>query len=840
MKNHPRPHALEGLFVFVTLRPPKTQGKAWGRSFLSRRTGEIFLRYSMFQNSNIITCPSCLSKIDNAFICHSCGFFKPGFDLSFVEVIFNHNSFPLKVCVHGSSFFDLNLTSSQIGKSYFHLLRLFPDNGSQNYFAVVDLEFLLLKKDFLILGHLLNADSLNADCSSLIRCLINNDKSFIYQLLSGNKEELFHNNVMTEYFPLVASLYLGDERLAKDWLNFNLNIRARFLANAADPFFANCNTECLLKMCSPVDVISSYYLIEEAPHALSVANSLKSSFVSVFTNRNFSIRADYHYYVLRLFSCWGLFFNHSDNIRSLIFSFPPKDCNSFFAYFSHLYPFSNRDIKFIPDFYRCFTFQDFSENIPLFVNTLCLFYPFKWDKLIKEYLLLLNDKDLLKINSPYTLGQIKDLILPDAPSVLTSSTDEEAIPPLPPAPEVQSFTASESISDTPRANDLNFNEEDNVPYHLPVYNAVPKNIVLRRRKLNISDHDCLILDKFIGFTDVVEDLKHTILKFAKSTDPVLLVGETGTGKEVVAEIFKELNELNDSQYRALSCGNINENILLSELFGHVKGAYTGAHKDKTGLLGDKNIRLIFIDELNSAPAGLQDSLLRFMQDGSYISVGDNITKKSSARVIFAVNQPVNELLASGRLRDDIFHRMSHVISVPPLRERREDIPFLLDLFSKERNLSFTNGAVDYLLRFPWNGNVRELKSMVSNLNAHIALHGNTIITESIVKANINSVTLGLQSFSSSLVSTDEYNAMIFLDEIANIINTHFKNQKNIRMKEIAFHFVSITGKKLSSYTTFSTDYLNKHRPHFANLLKVCERQRWNVIRVKCPQIFKVK
>lgn len=797
------------------------------------------MRYKMFQSTKVITCPSCNSKINTSFICHNCGFFKSGTDLSFVDIIFNHHSFPLKVSVQGSFFYDLNLNSSQISKSYFPLIRLFPDSISQNYFAVIDLEFILLKKDSLILGHILNSVSSNTDCSNLIKGLINEEKSFLYQLLCGDKETLFLNNNMTEYFPLIASIYINDDKLAKDWLDFNINKRKIMLDNLKKGSFANHNAITLTKICSPVDILSSYYLLEDSPYALSIANDIYSSLFSVFLNRNLSANLDYHNYVLRLISYLGLFFNHSDNIRSLIFSFTAKDCKSFFAFFSHLYPFSNRDIKFIPNFYQCFNYEDFSENIPLFVNTICLFYPFKLDKILNEYLFLLSDSDLTKVDSPHTMRQVKDLIKTVAPAVLTSSIKEEMPPIPPPAPEVQSFSYNENIQDELTDSSTDFNLDDDTAYIMPNYLTIPDHVLKNRKKSTIPQEKYSILDKFIGFSDSVESLKANIYQFTTGTNAhIMLVGETGTGKEVVAGIIRDLLNITDEQFSAINCAALLDNILISDLFGHVKGSYTSANQDRIGFLGDKNIRLVFIDEFNSAPNQFQSALLRYLQDGSYIKMGDTTKMESSARLIFAVNQDIGELVKNGKLREDFYHRIPHIISIPPLRERKEDILLLLSFFNKDLNLSFSEKAIKFLKEYEWGGNVREFCNLIENLKTHISMQGNILITEDLVKKYLNSLTHNITTLSSlNILSGDEFKAKLFLDQIADILKVHFTNVTNVRIKDIVPHFVSSKGVKLSSHSTFSTDYLKINRPHFQKLLQVYN-SKWKIISDKCPQIFK--
>lgn len=207
---------------------------------------------------------------------------------------------------------------------------------------------------------------------------------------------------------------------------------------------------------------------------------------------------------------------------------------------------------------------------------------------------------------------------------------------------------------------------------------------------------------------------------APSRASVLIIGETGSGKELVARALHRLSPRADGPYIRVNCGALSESLLESELFGHVKGAFTGAIDNKTGRFEAAHGGTIFLDEIPSMSPKLQVKLLRVLQEREFERVGESRTIRVDARVIAATNLPLEEEVASGRFRDDLYYRLNVVpIRLPPLRERRDDIPalarYFLERYSEEnrRDPPELNPEILRMLQeHDWPGNVRELENYI--------------------------------------------------------------------------------------------------------------------------------
>ena len=226
---------------------------------------------------------------------------------------------------------------------------------------------------------------------------------------------------------------------------------------------------------------------------------------------------------------------------------------------------------------------------------------------------------------------------------------------------------------------------------------------------NIVGHDYKMLRMF----DLIESVADT-----KTT--VLILGESGTGKTMTARAIHQLSDRRDKPFVEVACGALPENLLESELFGHVAGAFTGATHDKVGKFLQANGGTIFLDEVATASQSLQVKLLRVLQDREFEPVGGNKTHKVDVRLILATNANLEEMVEAGTFREDLYYRIN-VISVtqPPLRERIGDIPLLVEHYLKQFNENtgksvrgFDEDAMHFLQRYSWPGNVRELVNVV--------------------------------------------------------------------------------------------------------------------------------
>jgi len=240
-----------------------------------------------------------------------------------------------------------------------------------------------------------------------------------------------------------------------------------------------------------------------------------------------------------------------------------------------------------------------------------------------------------------------------------------------------------------------------------------------------SHYENLISDNFfcgmMGKSMEMRKIYHVITTVAPTDSPVVIGGETGTGKEMVAQAIHQNSERKNKELVVIDCAALSQTLLQSELFGHVKGAFTGAVKNKPGLLKLAADSTILLDEIGEMDNAAQSQLLRFLQDGKFRPVGGTSWIESNARVLAATNVDLEERIVEGAFREDLYHRLNVInIFIPPLRHRREDIPllsyFFLRKFAGRREKSIKNissAALSMLMGQPWSGNVRELENTIS-------------------------------------------------------------------------------------------------------------------------------
>src|SRR4051794_23808730 len=228
------------------------------------------------------------------------------------------------------------------------------------------------------------------------------------------------------------------------------------------------------------------------------------------------------------------------------------------------------------------------------------------------------------------------------------------------------------------------------------------------------------LPGIIGNGSAMAEVFRITQQVAPSRACVLIVGETGTGKELIARAIHDLSPRYSGPYIRVNCGALTESLLESELFGHVKGSFTGAVDNRTGRFEAAHTGSIFLDEVNSTSPKLQVKLLRVLQEGEFERVGDTRTVKVDTRIVAATNRDLLDEIDAGRFREDLYYRLNVVpIYLPPLRERREDIPALVEFFLKryaDQNRRETRRvhpeAMRLLRDHDWPGNVRELQNYV--------------------------------------------------------------------------------------------------------------------------------
>ncbi len=228
----------------------------------------------------------------------------------------------------------------------------------------------------------------------------------------------------------------------------------------------------------------------------------------------------------------------------------------------------------------------------------------------------------------------------------------------------------------------------------------------------------------IGFSSKLDRAIDVAMQVAPTDITVMISGESGTGKEVFPKIIHQLSPRKHGPYIAVNCGAIPEGTIDSELFGHEKGAFTGAHDARKGYFEVVNGGTIFLDEVAELPLLTQVRLLRVLESGEFIKVGSSKVQKTDVRVVAATNVNIQEAIASGRFREDLFYRLNTVpIIVPPLRERKEDIVLLFKKFSSDfaaryrmPPLQLTSEAEERLLNHRWTGNIRQLKNLAEQIS----------------------------------------------------------------------------------------------------------------------------
>lgn len=228
----------------------------------------------------------------------------------------------------------------------------------------------------------------------------------------------------------------------------------------------------------------------------------------------------------------------------------------------------------------------------------------------------------------------------------------------------------------------------------------------------------------VGNCDALNHVIDVALQVAPTDLSVLIIGESGVGKEIIPRVIHDNSPRRREKYFAINCGSIPEGTIDSELFGHVKGSFTGAINDSPGYFGVANKGTLFLDEVGELPLATQARLLRVLENGEYIPVGATEVKKTDVRIVAATNVNIQKAISEGRFREDLYYRLNEVaMQMPPLRERGEDIILLFRLFAmqmaekyKMDRIQLTDEAKQMLMRYKWPGNVRQLKNITQQIS----------------------------------------------------------------------------------------------------------------------------
>jgi DNA-binding NtrC family response regulator len=284
-------------------------------------------------------------------------------------------------------------------------------------------------------------------------------------------------------------------------------------------------------------------------------------------------------------------------------------------------------------------------------------------------------------------------------------------------------------------------------------------------------------NQLIGNSRAMLDLFKLVGKVSPSNSTVLILGESGTGKELLARQIHKFSKRANKKFVAVNCGALTETLLESELFGHVRGAFTGAIAERNGLFKEADGGTIFLDEITETSLAFQMKLLRVLQEGELLPVGMSSPRRVDVRVIAATNQDIDSLVEAKRFRMDLLYRLRVItLSVPPLRERREDILLLAEFFT--RKYSLTNRVINYLSdeviellhNYDWPGNVRELENAIESA---VILSSNPIITAESLPEKI------CQSKKQNIDKPTVYNQPPLFDNVVSLADMQYQYTKRV-------------------------------------------------------------
>jgi two-component system response regulator PilR (NtrC family) len=288
-----------------------------------------------------------------------------------------------------------------------------------------------------------------------------------------------------------------------------------------------------------------------------------------------------------------------------------------------------------------------------------------------------------------------------------------------------------------------------------VRNALESNGRMRDDAKFLKDiENSVCFGEIIGKSKEMLKVYSLIKKVADTTANVLILGESGTGKELVAKAIHKNSPRREKPFVTINCGGIPENLLESELFGYLKGSFTGAHADKPGLFEIARGGTIFLDEVGELPPVLQVKLLRVVQEKTFLRIGGTENIRVDVRIISATNRNLEEMIKKGEFREDLYYRLNVIpVHIPPLRERNEDIPVLTKFFIEKYSREFGKGiknisnyAMELLMNYQFPGNVRELENIIERSvaleNSSIVLPENLLIARKDSAAQNDSFKMG--------------------------------------------------------------------------------------------------
>jgi two-component system nitrogen regulation response regulator GlnG len=288
---------------------------------------------------------------------------------------------------------------------------------------------------------------------------------------------------------------------------------------------------------------------------------------------------------------------------------------------------------------------------------------------------------------------------------------------------MSAFGTTQSVIESMKLGAFDYLRKESLPFNLkPVVDAAlnaqaeMRSATAFKPQLTVEQYQ----DSLVGQSQPMQQVFKMVGRVSHSDAPVMITGESGSGKELVARAIHHYSSRSAQPFIAINCAAIPENLLESELFGHEKGAFTGAAAQRIGRFEQSNGGTLFLDEIGDMPLGVQSKILRVLQEGEFSRVGGNTTVKTDVRIIAATNKTLEQEVAKKQFREDLFYRLNVVrIHLPPLRQRREDVNLLAEYFLKKiatqkhlPQLKLSEEAVKLMEEYPWPGNVRELENTI--------------------------------------------------------------------------------------------------------------------------------
>ncbi len=327
---------------------------------------------------------------------------------------------------------------------------------------------------------------------------------------------------------------------------------------------------------------------------------------------------------------------------------------------------------------------------------------------------------------------VMDLRLPDVHDLDLLIEIKDSIPHI----EVVVITGHGDIDSAVKAMKLGACDFIRKPFNLDrldlIVEKAHQRVLLSRENSILRHSSNLDPVQFIGNSRAVRDIRFLVTKVAPAKIPVLITGESGVGKDVIARLIHQESACADRPMIVKNCASLQKELARSELFGHMKGAFTGAVESREGLMAYAHDSTLFLDEIGELPMEVQASLLRALETQTFRRVGEKEERKVNVRFLFATNRNLVEEVDRGRFNEAFFHRINaFIIEIPAIRDRKEDLPLLVNYFltrlsPDKSSYRIVDSAMDCLLRYSWPGNVRELRNVIER---SIILAENNIITE---------------------------------------------------------------------------------------------------------------